>query len=154
MSPKTSQESDKAVPYSLIWSWLHLCNQRYGTMPTGEMQIALTIMLLTELGYDPTVTELADITRLAKSNVSRYVSAQMTAGYLEEYIDSSDRRRRKLRASQKAGPELIWFEKHVRKIYDLVHEQQQKDETTSRDFNILLENLRAITDRAITDATN
>jgi hypothetical protein len=41
----------------------------------------------------------------------------------------------------------------VRKIYDLVHEQQQKGETTPRDFDILLENLRAITDRAITDVT-
>jgi DNA-binding MarR family transcriptional regulator len=109
--------------------------------------------MLNKLGHDPTVNDLAEMTNLAKSNVSRYVSGQMAKGVLEEYIDSSDRRRRKLRASPKAGPELMWFEKHVREIYDLVHEQQQKSETTPRDFDILLENLRAITDRAITDAT-
>lgn len=154
MTAGKSTDPDIGFSYGLVWGWLHLTNQRYGSMPTGEMQIALTIVMLNKLGFDPTVTDLTEITNLPKSNISRYVSGQMAKGVLEEYIDSSDRRRRKLRASQKAGPELIWFEKHVRKIYDLVHEQQQKGETTSRDFNILLENLRAITDRAITDATN
>ena len=146
MSLKTSKNLDITIPYSLIWSWLHLCNQRYGTMPTGEMQIALTIMLLSEIGYAPTVTELAEITNLAKSNVSRYVSAQMTAGYLEEYIDSSDRRRRKLRPSAKSGLEVEWLEERGRKIFDLVREQQEKGETSKQDFNAMLENLRAITD--------
>ena len=153
MNSKQLKDSDIGFSYGLVWGWLHLTNQRYGSMPTGEMQIALTIVMLNKLGHDPTVNDLAEMTNLAKSNVSRYVSGQMAKGVLEEYIDSSDRRRRKLRGSQKAGPELIWFEKHVRKIYDLVHEQQQKGDPTPLDFDILLENLRAITDRAITDAT-
>jgi hypothetical protein len=48
----------------------------------------------------------------------------------------------------------MWYEQQVRKVYELVSEQQRKGETTPGDFNDLLENLRAITDRAITDATN
>ena len=148
MSTKASQDVDIAFSYGLVWGWLHLSNQRYGTMPTGEMQIALTIIMLTELGYAPTVTELADITGLAKSNVSRYVSTQMKAGYVEEYIDSSDRRRRKLRPSAKAGLELNWLKKHAQGIYDLVREQQPKDRTSDLNFDTLLGNLREITDVA------
>ena len=146
MNTGKSTDPDIGFSYGLVWGWLHLTNQRYGSMPTGEMQIALTIVLLNEMGYDPTISDLAEITNLPKSNVSRYVSGQMAKGVLEEYIDSSDRRRRKLRPSQKAGPELIGYNKHGRKSYDLVYEQQQKGETSSQEFNILLENLRAITD--------
>ena len=146
MNTGKSTDPDIGFSYGLVWGWLHLTNQRYGSMPTGEMQIALTIVLLNEMGYDPTISDLAEITNLPKSNVSRYVSGQMAKGVLEEYIDSSDRRRRKLRPSQKAGPELIWSHPPVRTISDLVYEQQQKGETSSQEFNILLENLRAITD--------
>ena len=148
MSTKAPQDSDVIFSYGLVWGWLHLSNQRYGTMPTGEMQVALTIIMLTELGYAPTVTELADITGLAKSNVSRYVSTQMKAGYVEEYIDSSDRRRRKLRPSTKAKLELSWVRERVQAIYDLVREQQPKDATSDQNFDTLLANLRAITDVA------
>ena len=146
MGKNTLGDSEIRFAYGLVWGWLHLANQRYGTMPTGEMQVTLTIIMLCKLGYDPTVTELAEITGLAKSNVSRYVSAQMTAGFLEEYIDSSDRRQRKLRPSAKAEPELVPHEKHVQKLIDLIQEQQQKGTTSTRDFNVLLNNLRAITE--------
>ncbi len=146
MGKNTLGDSKIGFAYGLVWGWLHLANQRYGTMPTGEMQVTLTIIMLCKLGYDPTVTELAEITGLAKSNVSRYVSGQMTAGFLEEYIDSSDRRRRKLRPNAKAEAELIWHEKRVRELFALVHEQEQKGATSPRDFNVLLNNLRAITE--------
>jgi DNA-binding MarR family transcriptional regulator len=154
MGQITSDETDIGFSYGLVWGWLHLTNQRYQSMSTGEMQIALTIVMLNKLGYDPTVTDLADITNLAKSNVSRYVSGQMAKGVLEEYIDPADRRRRKLRPSPKAGPELKWFEKQVGEIIDLVQKQQRMGETSHPDFRIFLENLRAITDRAIADITN
>jgi DNA-binding MarR family transcriptional regulator len=148
MPKKLLNENDVAFSYGLVWGWLHLANNRYGTMPTGEMQVTLTIIMLSSLGYDPTVTELADITGLAKSNVSRYVSGQMKQGFLEEYIDSSDRRRRKLRPSDKAQPELQWHEKHVRQLFDLLREQQASSDDL--DFSKLLENLNAIT-RAMTE---
>jgi DNA-binding MarR family transcriptional regulator len=93
---------DAAVAYALIWGWLHLANHRYGTVPSGQMQVTLTMIMLNELDYHPTVTELAEMTGLAKSNVSRYVSTEMREGFIEEYIDPSDRRRRKLRPTKKA----------------------------------------------------
>jgi DNA-binding MarR family transcriptional regulator len=154
MGKKISTDSDIGVSYGLVWGWLYLTNQRYGSMPTGELQIALTIVMLNKLGFYPTITDLTQLTNMPKSNVSRYVSGQMAKGTLEEYIDSSDRRRRKLRPSQKAGPELIWFEKHVQSIYELVHEQQLEGETTSREFDTMLKNLQKIMNRAISDAPN
>jgi DNA-binding MarR family transcriptional regulator len=146
MDITTVKEPGVTFSYGLVWGWLHLANQRYGTMPTGEMQVTLTIIMLSKLGYDPTVTELAEITGLAKSNVSRYVTGQMSAGFLEEYIDSSDRRRRKLRPSKKAEPELVWHESRLRQLINVVREQQRKGETTPQDFNMLLESLRKITE--------
>jgi DNA-binding MarR family transcriptional regulator len=143
MPKKVLNETDVAFAYGLVWGWLHIANSRYGTMPTGEMQVTLTIIMLSSLGYDPTVTELAEITGLAKSNVSRYVSGQMKEGFLEEYIDSVDRRRRKLRPSEQAKPELLWHEKHVRQLFDLLREQQKS--SGDLDFSKLLENLNAIT---------
>jgi DNA-binding MarR family transcriptional regulator len=145
MTLNAFEDKDIAFSYGLVWGWLHLANRRYGTMPTGEMQVTLTIVMLSGLGYDPTVTELAEITGLAKSNVSRYVSGQMSQGFLEEYIDSSDRRRRKLRPSDKAEPELKWHAQHVQALFDLIRKQQDKGKTTKLDFNELLKNLRAIT---------
>ena len=53
------------VPYTLIWGWLHLANHRYGTVPTGAMQVIMTIVAMNALGYHPTVTELAEITDAA-----------------------------------------------------------------------------------------
>jgi DNA-binding MarR family transcriptional regulator len=154
MGKKISTDSDVGFSYGLVWGWLCLTNQRYGSMPTGELQIALTIVMLNKLGFYPTITDLTQLTNMPKSNVSRYVSGQMAKGVLEEYIDPSDRRRRKLRPSQKAGPELKWFEKQVGEIIDLVQKQQRKGEASHPDFNMFLENLRAITDRAIADNTN
>ena len=152
MGKKISTDSDVGFSYGLVWGWLCLTNQRYGSMPTGELQIALTIVMLNKLGFYPTITDLTELTNMPKSNVSRYVSGQMAKGVLEEYIDPSDRRRRKLRPSQKAGPELIWFEKNVQSIYELVSEQQREGDATSLEFDIMLKNLRAIMNRAISDA--
>jgi hypothetical protein len=41
-----------------------------------------------------------------KSSISRYVSDQMAKGFLEEYIDPQDRRRRRLRPTKAARREL------------------------------------------------
>ena len=149
MNSFQNDDPELAIPYALIWGWLHLANHRYGTMPSGHMQVTVTLILLNALGYHPTVTELAEITGLAKSNVSRYVTSEMKAGFLEEYIDKNDRRRRKLRPTAKAGPELIWQQERVRKIYDLVRSQyESKQAIESEDFISLIKKLRAITNEA------
>jgi hypothetical protein len=80
------------IPYAVVWRWLNLSVHRYGSTPTGQTLAVLTIVLLSDLGYHPTVTELAEITGLPKSTISRYVSFEMSAGFLEEYIDPADRR--------------------------------------------------------------
>jgi DNA-binding MarR family transcriptional regulator len=149
MPAKNADEPEVAIMYALIWGWLHLTNHRYGTVPSGSMQVTLTMILMNTLGYHPTVTELTEITGLAKSNVSRYVSQEMTAGFLEEYIDPSDRRRRKLRPTEKAGPELELIQKRVAQIYRIVLRQQKAGRPITRsDFESLMQNLQEITDAA------
>jgi DNA-binding MarR family transcriptional regulator len=149
MTNESRGNLDASIAYALIWGWLHLANHRYGTIPSGQMQVTLTMILLNELDYHPTVTELAELTGLAKSNVSRYVSTEMRDGFIEEYIDPSDRRRRKLRPTKKAGPELEWQQQRVTRIFELVREQSAKlSAEKPLDFEQLIENLKAITNAA------
>ena len=102
--------------YVMFWRLVQLAVHRYGSHPTGELLVVLTIVLLDRAGYNPTVTELADITNLPKSSVSRYVSTEMANGFLEEVIDSRDRRRRLLQPSERAREELDWHRVQVRDI--------------------------------------
>jgi DNA-binding MarR family transcriptional regulator len=102
--------------YVMFWRLVQLAVHRYGSHPTGELLIVLTIVLLDQAGYNPTVTELADITNLPKSSVSRYVSTEMSAGYLEEVIDPRDRRRRLLRPTKLAIDEQKWHREQVSEI--------------------------------------
>jgi DNA-binding MarR family transcriptional regulator len=95
-----------SVPYAMVWRWLMQSVYRYGSIPSGELLIVLTIVVLEQGGYNPTVTDLANITGLPKSSISRYVSDQMSKGFLDEYIDAEDRRRRRLRPSVAAVREL------------------------------------------------
>ncbi len=94
-----------AISYAIVWRWLLLSVQRYGSLPTGELLAVLTIVVLDRAGYHPTVTDLADITGMPKSSISRYVSDQMSQGFVEEYIDAEDRRRRRLRPTKAAREE-------------------------------------------------
>jgi DNA-binding MarR family transcriptional regulator len=137
--------------YSFVWGWLHLLNHRYGTMSTGQMQVALTLILFFDLDYYPTVAELAEITGLAKSNVSRYVSREMKAGFLEEYIDKDDRRRRKLKPSKNAKSELEWHRRHVEKIHDLVEKEREAIARSRQKLNFdeMMAHMRAITAAAM-----
>lgn len=111
-------ESDLEISdvYTMFWRLVQMSVHRYGSHPTGELLIVLTIMLLDQVGYNPTVTELADITNLPKSSVSRYVSTEMSTGFLEEIIDARDRRRRLLRPTEKAREEQKWHREQVNDI--------------------------------------
>jgi len=76
----------------------------------------LTISLLDQVDYHPTIGELARITRLPKSTVSRYVSTEMNMGFLEEVIDPEDRRRRRLYTTAKAKDERKWVQEGLLEI--------------------------------------
>ena len=116
MNDTYASEPELGDVYVTFWRLVQLSVHRYGSNPTGELLIVLTIVLLDQAGYNPTVTELAEITNLPKSSVSRYVSTEMSAGYLEEIIDSRDRRRRLLRPTEKAREEQKWHRQQVREI--------------------------------------
>ena len=88
--------------------------QRYGSYPTGHLHVILTIMMMDRVGYYLTVSELAKIVRLPKSTVSRYVSSEMSSGFLKEVIDPDDRRRRHLHMTDQAKEEGIWHWEQVR----------------------------------------
>ena len=105
--------------YVMFWRFVQLAVHRYGSHPTGELLVVLTIVLLDHADYNPTVTELAEITGLPKSSVSRYVSTEMGIGFLEEVIDPRDRRRRLLRPTEKARQEQEWHRGQVRDIIRL-----------------------------------
>ena len=95
--------------YEPLWSFAFMSVHRYGGSPSGEVLLVLTIMMLDQAGQHVTVSELADITSLPQSNVSRYVSDQLRIGHLEEEIDPKDRRRRVLRPTDEGRVEQDWL---------------------------------------------
>ena len=121
MSPNHNGEPDIVYLYATFWRMVSLAVHRYGSAPTGQLLMVLTMILLERSGYQPTVTELADITQLPKSTVSRYVAAEMKAGMLEEIIDPEDRRRRRLRPTNQAKAEQKF---HARTAL-IIHEQMR-----------------------------
>ena len=94
--------------YATCWRMIYMGVHRYNSRPAGELLTVMTIAVLDKAGYAPTVSELADLTGLAKSNVSRYVSRQIDGGFIEEFIDPEDRRRRRLRATNAGISEANW----------------------------------------------
>ena len=111
---------EKDIPYLLVWRFLHLSVHRVGSMPSGQLLVVFTIIILSDLGYYPTVTELAEITGLPKSSVSRYVSGEMRLGFVEEIIDPSDRRRRRLRPTEAAMKERSVHRTQITEIQNVI----------------------------------
>ena len=114
--------------YMLFWRFVEMFVHRYGSSPTGSLLTVLTITLLDQADYHPTIGELAEITRLPKSTVSRYVSTEMNAGFLEEIIDPEDRRRRHLHATKKTKSELAWLTEQLADIASLSSQVFRKNE--------------------------
>ena len=108
--------------YAMFWRMVHLAVHRYGSHPTGELLIVLSIMLLERAGANPTVSDLAEITGLPKSSVSRYVSTEINTGFLEEAIDPQDRRRRYLKPTAKARKEAKW---HASQLVNLAKQTNE-----------------------------
>jgi DNA-binding MarR family transcriptional regulator len=105
-----SLDSDQSMNemYAMFWRMIHFAVHRYGSHPTGQLLVVLSIILLERAGATPTVSEVAEATGLPKSSVSRYVSTNISAGFLEEAIDPQDRRRRYLKATAQARKERKW----------------------------------------------
>lgn len=95
--------------FELLWSFAYLSVHRYGGSPSGEVLMVLTILMLDQAGENVTMSELAQITGLPKSNVSRYVSDQVRIGHLEEHVDPRDRRRRVLQPTAAGKAEQAWM---------------------------------------------
>jgi DNA-binding MarR family transcriptional regulator len=124
---ESSHGIDTLTLYALFWRWISLAVHRYGSSPTGEILVVITLVLLDDFDYQPTVTELADIVQLPKSSVSRYVAAEMNAGMLEEFIDPTDRRRRRLRPTALAKAEQVWHRGAFKAIFDRISEVAELD---------------------------
>ncbi len=114
-----------------LWRFLQLTVHRYDNSRTGEVLVVMTIVILDRAGRNPTVSELASITGIPTSNVSRYVSHQLERGDLEEIIDPQNRRLRRLRPTEAGREEQEWLGqqisavansagRHDREVYDLM----------------------------------
>ncbi len=112
-------DAEIAEIYTMFWRFVEMVVHRYGSSPTGSLLTVLTVSLLDQVDYHPTIGELAKITRLPKSTVSRYVSTEMNLGYLEEIIDPEDRRRRRLHTTEKARSEREWVKKRIIEIAEV-----------------------------------
>jgi len=108
--------------YATFWRLLYTNVHEYGSTPTGGLLVVMTILLLDRAGYSPTIADLIEITGLPKTNVSRYVSAQMKKGFLKEVIDPKDRRRRFLRPTTMARKHRKWHEDQTLKLVHLSSE--------------------------------
>ena len=105
--------------YDILWTFAYLTVHRYGATPSGEVLLVLTIVLLDQWNQHVTMSELAQVTGLPKSNVSRYVSDQLRIGHLSEQIDPRDRRRRVLHPTDAGRKEQKWHLSHVQKLTDM-----------------------------------
>ena len=93
----------------------------------GELHYLLTMTLLFQDDIHPSVSDLAKLLQQPKSNVSRYVNKHMRKGYLEERIDTHDRRRRVLFPTEKGQRELERLAGRLKRFVDF----KQADEARS-----------------------
>jgi DNA-binding MarR family transcriptional regulator len=107
----TSSDLEVGSIYAAQWRMIYMGLHKYHSAPTGELLTVMTIALLDKAGYNPTVSELTEITGLAKSNVSRYITNQIKAGYIVDVITPEDRRLRRLCPTEKGKKEAEWNDK-------------------------------------------
>lgn len=151
MSPTDDGEIDIVYLYATFWRMLSLAVHRYGSGPSGQLLVVITMIILDRYGYQPTVTELADITQLPKSSISRYVAGEMNAGMLEELIDPHDRRRRRLRPTAKAKGEQAWHAKTVLSIHEQMKEIGQAIDSRQPTGTELVRMLKSLNQELLED---
>ena len=106
--------------FAALWRFVQLTVHRYNSAVTGEVLVVMTIVILDRAGRHPTTSELASITGLPKTNVSRYVSNQLEVGYLSEVIDSQDRRVRRLYPTKEGRKEQEWISQQVSDLAETI----------------------------------
>ena len=111
MSKSKSNDALAGSMYATVWRMVYMGVHKYDSNPTGELLTVITIVLLDKAGYNPTISELVELTGLAKSNVTRYVSRQVKNGFLTDIINTEDdRRSRRLRLTSKGKKEEEWHQ--------------------------------------------
>jgi len=153
MPPTADRELDIVYLYATFWRMLSVAVHCYGSAPTGELLVVITMVILDRYGYQPTVTELADITQLPKSSISRYVASQMNAGMLEEFIDPHDRRRRRLRPTARAREEQTWHAETARSIHQQMKEIGQTVDSRQPTGTELVRMLKSLNRELLEDRT-
>jgi DNA-binding MarR family transcriptional regulator len=142
MSKSVDEDFEVSALYATFWRMVYMSVHRYKSNPTGELLTVMTIALLHSIDINPTVSDIARITGLAKSNVSRYVTHQMGGGFLEEVIDPKDRRQRRLCRTDKAKKEEKWHRNRTLEITKISNEEfrdlRNSDDPISYLRNILL----------------
>ena len=108
--------------FEALWRFQHLAVHRYSGSLTAEVLMVLTIMVLDHSGKNPSISELADLTGLPKSSISRYVSHQLKIGHLQEKVDPQDRRRRVLLPTETGRKEQEWLRAQVSEMSGTVTE--------------------------------
>ncbi len=111
---------DSVGRITVLWRILHMMVCQYGSHPTGQFLIAFTMNILHERGYSPTINELCRVTGLPISSASRYVSWQISNGYVKEIIDPNDRRKRLLEQTAKGKTEMRQLVRHLDELFDFV----------------------------------
>ena len=122
MSKSTPTDFDIGAIYATFWRMVYMSVHRYDSSPTGELLTVMTIALLHQADYDPTTSDLVEITGLPKTSVARYVSRQMRKGYLTEVVDPRDRRLRHLRPTAKGRKEVQWHQIQTQELARLSSE--------------------------------
>ena len=108
-------------------SWLAGCwgMNRFLASSMGEFQVILTLIVLDRDGIHPNLVEVAKLTGLPKSSVSRYVTKILRAGYVNEEIDANDRRRRVLHITDSARQDMQATEQMFMRFLEL-HDKDRK----------------------------
>jgi DNA-binding MarR family transcriptional regulator len=129
------------------WRILHMMTSSYGSHPTGQIVIALTLAILHRTGYLPTVNEIAAATGIPKSNVSRYITWQLEKGLIEETIDPSNRRLRRLRQTEKGRVEMEWLDSQLGNVWHEISgmTERMKKQQAKADPKKILERMTELT---------
>jgi len=122
MNKSASANAAVGSIYASVWRMLFMGAHKYDVNPTGELLTVMTIALLDKVGYNPTISDLVEITGLTKSNVSRYVSNQFKGDFLTEVVDPEDRRQRRLCPTPKGKNEEEWHHTQTLEMTRLCNE--------------------------------
>jgi DNA-binding MarR family transcriptional regulator len=103
--------TDLSPAAHFAWHWRVAadCRRRLGNLPVGRFLMQLTIYIMGERQFAPTVTDLARVLSLPKATVSKYVGELLAADLVEEMFDRTDRRRKYLRLTKRGEAERATF---------------------------------------------